>query len=355
MALDLKGVMKSVAETNSPDLHLQVGQPPIIRLRNGALSALENAPIISEQDIDAIIEELTTDDQKEVFEKNLQLDFSYHLPEVSRFRVNVYMEAKGPAVALRLIPDKIPTLEDLGMDEIIKSLAMMKSGLFLVTGATGMGKSTAIASIIDYINKNRSAHVITIEDPIEFLFQSENCLFSQRELNVHTHTFSGAIKGALRQDPDIVMVGEMRDLETISAAVTLAETGHLVLSTLHTTDAAQTVDRIIDVFPVDQQDQIRAQLAATLKAVVSQTLVPRMDGEGRVAAREVMVVNDAIRNCILESQTNQIYSTMQIGASQGMSLIDEALERLVREGVIRPEDAISHARDGHAMYAKLSA
>lgn len=355
MALDLKGVMTEVAKTNSPDLHLQVGQPPIIRLRNGALSALEGAPILNQQDIDAIIDEVTTDDQRQVFEENLQLDFSYHIQDVSRFRVNVYMEAKGPALAFRLIPDKIPSMEELGMDEVVKSLAMMKSGLFLVTGATGMGKSTAIASIIDYINKNRSAHIITIEDPIEFMFQSENCLFSQRELNVHTHTFSSAIRGALRQDPDIVMVGEMRDLETISAAVTLAETGHLVLSTLHTTDAAQTVDRIIDVFPSDQQDQIRAQLAATLKAVISQTLVPRMDGEGRIAAREIMVVNDAIRNCILESQTNQIYSTMQIGASQGMSLMDEALERLFREGVIKPEDAISHARDGHTMYAKLSA
>jgi len=352
--LDLKSVMQQAASHNSPDLHFQVGQPPIIRLRTGSLSALEKAPVLTKEDIDGIIKTITTQKQQEVFQKDQQLDFSYHLEGVSRFRVNIYQEYHGPSIAFRLIPDQIPTFEELGMEEVVKSLAMMGSGLVLVTGPTGMGKSTVIASIIDYINKNRSAHIITIEDPIEFVYKSENCLFSQRELNVHTHTFSGAIKAALRQDPDIVMVGEMRDLETISAAVTLAETGHLVLSTLHTIDAAQTIDRIIDVFPSNQQQQIRTQLAGTLKGVISQTLVPRADGNGRVAAREIMVINDAIQNCILKAETNQIYSIMQINTDAGMKLMDDVLETLVHQKIITPDAAIAHASDGQALYHKLS-
>lgn len=353
MTLDLKGVMQQAAEQHSPDLHLQVGQPPIIRLKTGSLSALEKAPVMTKEDIDEIITGITTESQREIFEKDYQLDFSYHLPGISRFRVNVYQEYHGPAISFRLIPDEIPTLDELNMDDIVKSLAMMQNGLILLTGPTGSGKSTVIASIIDYINKNRSAHIITIEDPIEFLYTSRNCLFSQRELNVHTHTFAGAIRAALRQDPDIVMVGEMRDLETISAAITLAETGHLVLSTLHTIDAAQTVDRIIDVFPSHQQQQIRAQLSGTLKAVISQTLVPRADGKGRVAAREIMVVNDAIQNCILKAETNQMYSIMQINAEEGMRLMDDSLEMLVKEGTITTDEAVAHASDSQTLYHKL--
>ena len=354
MTLDLKSVMQQAADNHSPDLHFQVGQPPIIRQKNGSLSALDKAPVLTKEDIDEIIAGITTAEQQEVFKKELQLDFSYHLEGVSRFRVNVYQEYHGPAISFRLIPDEIPTIEDLNLDDVVKTLAMMHSGLILVTGPTGSGKSTVIASMIDYINKKRSAHIITIEDPIEFLYKSENCLFSQRELNVHTRTFAGAIRAALRQDPDIVMVGEMRDLETISAAITLAETGHLVLSTLHTIDAAQTVDRIIDVFPANQQQQIRSQLAGTLKGVISQTLVPRADGVGRVAAREIMVVNDAIQNCIQKAETSQMYSIMQISADEGMRLMDDSLQMLVQQGVITAEDAISHASDGDALYQKLA-
>ena len=354
MALDLKGVMQQAADHHSPDLHFQVGQPPVIRLRSGALSALEKAPVLNKEDIDSIIASVTTDEQRKIFAEQLQLDFSYHIEGISRFRVNVYQEHHGPAIAFRLIPDQIPTLDELNMDEVVKNMAMMRSGLILVTGPTGMGKSTVIASMIDYINKNRSAHIITIEDPIEFVYKSQSCLFSQRELNVHTHSYASAIKAALRQDPDIVMVGEMRDLETISAAITLAETGHLVLSTLHTIDAAQTVDRIIDVFPSHQQQQIRAQLSATLKGVISQTLVPRADGNGRVAAREIMVVNDAIQNCIIKAETNQIYSIMQINSDEGMRLMDDSLEMLVHQNVITPEEAISHASDSQSLYQKLN-
>lgn len=354
MTLDLTSVMQQAAEHHSPDLHLQVGQPPIIRLKNGSLTALEKAPIMTKEEIERIISSITNESQRVVFEREKQLDFSYHLEGISRFRVNIYQEYRGPAVAFRLIPDQIPSMEDLGVDDVVKTLAMMHSGLILVTGPTGMGKSTLIASIIDYINKNRSAHIITIEDPIEFVYTSKNCLFSQRELNVHTETFAGAIRAALRQDPDIVMVGEMRDLETISAAITLAETGHLVLSTLHTIDAAQTVDRVIDVFPAHQQQQIRAQLSGTLRAVISQTLVPRADGNGRVAAREVMIVNDAIQNCIMKAETKQIYSIMQINAEEGMRLMDDSLELLVREGTITAEEAVSHAADSKSLYHKLN-
>jgi len=353
MTLDIKSVMLEAAKHNSPDLHLQVGQPPIIRLKTGDLTALEKAPVLSKADIDEIIRSITTDEQREVFARDLQLDFSYHAEGISRFRVNIFQEFHGPSLAMRLIPDVIPTLEDLNVDDVVKSLAMLHSGLILVTGPTGMGKSTLLASMIDYINTNRSAHVITIEDPIEFLFKSKNCLFSQRELNIHTRSFAGAIRVALRQDPDIVLVGEMRDLETISAAITLAETGHLVLSTLHTIDAAQTVDRIIDVLPADQQQQIRAQLAGTLKGVISQTLVPRMDGQGRMAAREIMVVNDAIQICIRKAETKQIYSIIQINGEEGMRLMDDSLELLVREGTISPEEAISHATDSQTLYHKI--
>jgi len=272
---------------------------------------------------------------------------------VSRFRVNVYYENSGPAIAFRLISEHIPSMEDLGIDEIVKSFAMLKSGLVLFTGSTGMGKTTTIASVLEFINQNRSAHVITIEDPIEYIYKSKNCLFSQRELNVHTNSFSDAIRGALRQDPDVVMVGEMRDLETISAALTLAETGHLVLSTLHTSDAAQTVDRIIDVFPHNQQQQIRAMLSANLKAVISQQLIPRADQEGRVAARELMIVNDAIRNCIYKAETNQIYSIVQISQDDGMKLMDQSLEELYRAGIITLEEAIARATDSKSLYTKL--
>lgn len=355
MALDLKSIMQEVAQNRSPDLHFQVGQPPIIRQRNGVLTPLQNIPLLTIEEIDGIINEITNAEQQAIFKVDHQLDFSYHLEGIGRFRVNIFQEFHGPSIACRLIPDLIPTMEELEMEEVAKTLAMIHSGLILVTGPTGMGKSTVIASILDYINKNRNAHVITIEDPIEFVYKSQNCLFSQRELNVHTKSFAGAIKGALRQDPDIVMVGEMRDLETISAAITLAETGHLVLSTLHTVDAAQTVDRIIDVFPSHQQQQIRAQLAATLKGVISQSLIPRLDGNGRVAAREIMIVNDAIQNCITKAETNQIYSIMQINADQGMKLMDDSLETLVRQGVISADEAVSHATDAQALYSKLNA
>ena len=350
--IDLNTIMKGVVESGSPDLHLQVGQAPVIRLKNGDLSYMEGTAL-SKEDLENVINEITNDGQRKRFKEKHQVDFSYHIGDLGRFRVNIFQERHGPGIAFRVISDKIPTIDDLYLGETVKGLAMQPHGLVLVTGPTGMGKTTTLASIIDYINENKKSHIITIEDPIEFVYENKGGLVTQRELNVHTHSFTDAIKGALRQDPDVVMVGEMRDLETIAAAITLAETGHLVFSTLHTSNAAQTVNRIIDVFPPYQQQQIRSQLSSTLRGVVSQILIPRADGEGRVAAREVMVCNDAIRNCISQSETHQIPSIMQINADEGMILMDSSLESLYKQGFITSDEALSKASDIESLQQRL--
>jgi twitching motility protein PilT len=353
MNMDFNALLKEVTASQSPDLHMQVGQYPIVRLKNGEIAALDKYPVLTKEDIDALISQITSEDQKKRFEEAHEFDFSYHVEGFGRFRVNVFEERHGPAIAFRLISEEIPTLEALGLGPSVEQLLKLPHGLVLVTGPTGMGKSTTLASMVNYINENRQEHIITIEDPIEYVYPSKNCLVTQREVNVHTKSFANAIRAALRQDPDVVLVGEMRDLETIAAAVTLAETGHLVFSTLHTQDAAQTIDRIIDVFPSYQQQQIRTQLGNTLKGVVSQVLIPRADGEGRIAAREVMISNDAIRNCIIQGQPHQLYSMIQIGTGEGMVLMDQSLENLVREGVIGREDALSKASDIESLSARL--
>lgn len=352
--MDFDTLIKEVITSQSPDLHLQVGQPPIIRLKDGSIGALTKYSPLTKEDIEAAVDAITTEEQKKQFLEKHEFDFSYEVDGRGRFRVNIYKERHGPAVAFRLISQKIPTLQELGLGTTSEQLCQLPHGLVLVTGPTGMGKSTTLASMIDHINTNRSAHVITIEDPVEFVYENKNCLITQREVNVHTHSFENAIRAALRQDPDVVMVGEMRDLETIAAALTLAETGHLVFSTLHTTDAAQTIDRIIDVFPAYQQQQIKAQLSNTLKGVISQVLIPRADGEGRVAAREIMLTNDGVRNCIAQGQVHQIYNMIQIGSSEGMILMDQSLENLVKQGVITKEDALSKASDIDALASQLA-
>lgn len=352
--MDFDKLIRQVLDSQSPDLHLNVGQYPIVRLRTGNIAALSEYPVLTKEDIEGIIDQITNDEQKKRFKEEWAFDFSFHVGDVGRFRVNIFQERFGPAIAFRTISEKIPTLEELGLGPVVQQMLQLPHGLILVTGPTGMGKSTSLAAMIDYINDHRQSHIITIEDPIEYVYKSKNCLITQREVNVHTHSFAKAIRAALRQDPNVVMVGEMRDLETIAAAMTLAETGHLVFSTLHTPDTPQTVDRIIDVFPAYQQQQIRTQLGNTLKGVISQVLIPRVDGKGRIAAREIMVTNDAIRNCIMQGQTHQIYSMIQIGSSEGMILMDQSLEDLVRAGVISKEDALAKASDIDSLSSKLS-
>ena len=345
--------MSEVISTSSPDLHLQVGQSPIIRIKTGSIATLNKFPTLTSEQIYGIINEITNDAQKKEYSENLECDFSFSISGCGRFRVNVYHDRLGPALAFRIISDVIPTLEELGLGPAIEQLLQLPNGLVLLTGPTGSGKSTSIASMINYINQHRNAHIVTIEDPIEYIYKNKNCLISQREIKVHTHSFASAMRSALRQDPDVVLVGEMRDLETISAALTMAETGHLVFSTLHTTDAVQTVDRIIDVFPPNQQGQIRNQTANMLKGVISQILIPHASGEGRIAAREIMISNDAIRNCIAQDQTNQIYSMIQIGSSDGMILMDDSLEELVKAGHITKEEALSKAHDIESLEKRL--
>lgn len=345
-------IQKASAEKIS-DLHFQTGQRPIIRMHDGNLAAFGEYPKITQKDIEDIIEKIANDEQKKRFAEELEFDFSYETKNTGRFRVNVFKERLGPAIALRLIADKIPAMEELGFGPDIEKILQLPHGLVLVTGPTGMGKSTSLAAMIDYINEHRQAHIITIEDPIEYIYENKNCLVTQREVNVHTHSFAKAIRSALRQDPNVVMVGEMRDLETIAATMTLAETGHLVFSTLHTIDAAQTVDRIIDVFPPYQQQQIKTQLANVLKCVISQILVPKIDGSGRIAAREIMFANDAIKNCIMQGQIHQIYSMIQINSADGMVLMDTSLENLVRDGKISKEDALSKANDPEVLIGCL--
>lgn len=343
--MDLVEILKKVVENNAPDLHVQVGMPPVVRLPNGDLYTLEGLANLTEAQILAIGEKIAGPTKFLVFRQHKEVDFSYGIDGVGRFRVNLYLEKNGPAIAFRVIHDKIPSLADLGLPTVLTSLALKPRGLVLITGPTGSGKSTTIASLIDLINETRRCHILTVEDPIEYVHNPKKSIVTQREVSQHTDSFLTAIRSALRQDPDVILVGEMRDLETISAAITLAETGHLVFSTLHTVDVAQTVDRIIDVFPGNQQQQVRAQLATSLQGVVSQTLIPKKDGMGRVAAYEIMLVNEAISNCIKEGNTSQIFSMIQIGKEKGMITLDDSLIELALRGIISQKSAIAKARD----------
>lgn len=340
----LEQILKLVAEHRAPDVHLKTSQAPVLRMPNGELLIAEGH-VLTAEDVYDIARKITSDEKYSDFEKNKQVDCAYSLDGVGRFRVNVYQEQSGPAIAFRLIPPEVPIYANLGLPQALADLAMRPRGLLLVTGPTGSGKSTTLASLIDLINQNKRSHIITIEDPIEYIHDSKKSLITQREIGIHSNSFPDAIKASLRQDPDVIMVGEMRDLETIAAAITLAETGHLVLATLHTQDAAQSVDRMIDVFPAYQQQQIRAQLSVSLLAVLSQVLVPKKEGGGRIVAAELMISNDAVKNCIKEGETHQIYSMIQIGREEGMQTLDTSLAALVKAGLVTPEAAISKARD----------
>jgi twitching motility protein PilT len=340
--MDLAELLKYAVEYGASDLHLTVGRPPMVRIAGRLIPSGYETELTADES-KALVYSILTDDQKARFEEEHELDFSIGIPGVSRFRVNVFLQRGCVAGVFRTIGESIPTFEALGLSETVRQLALLPRGLVLVTGPTGCGKSTTLAAVINLINQEREGHIVTIEDPIEFVHPHVRCTINQRELGQDTHSFPRALRSVLREDPNVILVGEMRDLDTMAAALTLAETGHLVLSTLHTQNAAQTVDRIIDVFPPYQQEQIRVLLAASLKGVVSQLLLPRADGEGRVAAREIMVVTPAISAIIREAKTHQIYSAIQTGAREGMCTMEQSLHQLCQQGVISLEDALSKA------------
>src|SRR5947209_12824411 len=327
------------------DLHLTAGAPPTIRVR-GQLRPLEGFPKLSQQDTRELIYGILNDDQRMRFERDRQLDFAYSVPGAARFRVNAYQQRLAVGAAFRAIPTDIPALDTLGLPDVVRELVTKPRGLVLVTGPTGSGKSTTLAAMIDVINATRDEHIMTIEDPIEFLHGHKRCLVNQRELGSDAGSFGDALKAALRQDPDVILVGEMRDLETISTALTAAETGHLVFATLHTQDTPQTIDRIVDVFPAEQQGQVRMMLSVALQGILTQQLLPTADGAGRVIAVEALIPTAAVRNLIREGKTHQVYSTMQTGASHGMQTMDTALAELVRAGRITRDLAMQRA--GHA-------
>lgn len=331
-------LLQMLVEREGSDLHLKVGQPPIFRI-HGRLRRSELPPL-TESDLEAIVKQLANSYQIERLKEFRELDTAYSVPGLARFRVNVFFQNNKLGAVLRVIPIKIKGIDELGLPEVTKKIAQLNRGLVLVTGPTGSGKSTTLAAIIDEINSTRKVHIITIEDPIEFLHQDKKATINQRELGSDTHSFSAALKHVMRQNPDVILVGEMRDLETISLAMTAAETGILVFGTLHTTDSAQTIDRIVDVFSPEEQPRVRMQLANSLKAVISQTLLPKIAG-GRVAAFEVLVCHSGVRNLIREGKTHQIYNLIQTGASYGMQLLDQNLKLLVMKKIVTFEDAIA--------------
>ena len=322
-------------ERQSSDLHLTAGSPPMVRER-GKLHPLDY-PVLTPQAVREIVYSILSDEQRKRLENDWQIDFAYSIPNKARFRVNAFYQRASVGAAFRLIPDQMPNLDSLGLPPTIKELTHKPRGFVLVTGPTGSGKSTTLAAMLDLINKERSEHIMTVEDPIEFLHRHQRCIVNQRELGSDAQSFAMALKAALRQDPDVILVGEMRDLETISTALTAAETGHLVFATLHTQDTAQTVDRIVDVFPPEQQQQVRVQLSVTLQGIVTQQLLPTVDGMSRVCAAEVLVPTPAVRNLIREGKTHQIYSALQTGATHGMQTMDSALAELVRQQKIDRE------------------
>jgi twitching motility protein PilT len=331
--IDFAEILLEVISRRASDLHITAGSRPMIRVR-GRLQPLDDHPVLTPTDTREIVYSILTNDQRQRLETDWQLDFAYAIPNRARFRVNAYFQRAALSAAFRLIPFEITPLSQLGLPPVLEEFAHKPRGMILVTGPTGSGKSTTLASIIDVINDAREEHILTIEDPIEFLHQHKRCIVNQRELGSDAPSFAAGLKAALRQDPDVILVGEMRDLETIGTAITAAETGHLVFATLHTQDAPQTVDRIIDVFPSEQQSQVRVQLAVALQGIVTQQLLPTADGQGRCCASEVLIPTPAVRNLIREGKTHQLYSVMQTGGAQGMQTMDASLAQLVRAGKI---------------------
>lgn len=342
-ALKIETLLEQVVKQDASDLHITVGVPPTLRI-DGALKPFPNIQPLTEQEVEKLIYSVVDDIQKEILLKDMEVDFSFAFGDVARFRANAFHQKGNLGLALRLIPTKIRTVEELGMPDILNKFTEIPRGLVLVTGPTGSGKSTTLAAMVDRINENRSDHIITIEDPIEYTHAHKKSVIEQREVHYDTRSFAAALRSALREDPDVVLIGEMRDLETIAAAITIAETGHLVLATLHTNNAAQSIDRMIDVFPPHQQQQIRTQLSNILQAIVSQRLIPAIGG-GRIAAAEIMVANAAVRNIIREGKTHQLDAVIQTGAEEGMQTMDRALATLVKAGKITLDEAKGYAID----------
>lgn len=341
--LKIESLLEECVKRNASDLHLQYGLPPILRV-DGVLLPIAGIPALTEDALKSLIFTTLDDDQQKILLKDKEFDYSFAFGDIARFRVNAFHEKGKLAAAFRLIPNQIKTIDELGMPAIVETFANYPRGLVLVTGPTGSGKSTTLAALVHKINHEKSTHIITIEDPIEFTHKSERSVIAQREVHYDTFSFAAALRSVLREDPDVVLIGEMRDLETIQAAITIAETGHLVFATLHTNSAAQSIDRMIDVFPAHQQPQIRSQLSNILMAICSQRLVPAIGG-GRVVAAEIMVANSAIRNLIRDGKTHQIDTAIQTGAEQGMQTMDRTLVKLIQTGVISYDSAREYAVD----------
>lgn len=337
--LNLVEMLKTAVTAGASDIHLVIGKPPMMRL-NGEITPIPGFALINAEQSKALVYSTLYDEQRAKFEENWELDCSFAITGLARFRLNVFLQRNGVEAVMRVINSKIPAPEQLGLTPAMTGLAELPRGMVLVTGPTGSGKSTTLACILELINQKETGNVLTIEDPIEFTYESKKCIFRQREVGQQTKSFSNALRAALRQDPDVILVGEMRDLETIQLAITAAETGHLCFGTLHTQDCPSTVDRIIDVFPPHQQTQVRVQLASSLQAVVSQILLPRKDGKGRVAARELMVMTPAISNLIREGKTHMIYNAIDTGGKFGMIPMDKSLANLVKQGLVTYDEAV---------------
>ena len=343
MSTAINDMLSYALDSGASDLHLSVGSIPMVRI-HGEMKKLQ-LPILSIDDMESIRNNVLNDNQKKIFKEKLEIDFSTALGNEGRFRVNFFNQINGLSAVFRTIPSDIKSSEELGIPPLMNQLAMKEKGLVLLTGPTGSGKSTTLAAMIDHVNENKSCHIITIEDPVEYFHKSKNSLINQRELGQSTHSFTNALRSALREDPDVILVGEMRDLETIQLALTAAETGHLVLSTLHTSSAVKTIDRIIDVFPSGQKSQIRSMLSESLLAVIAQKLLQNREKNGRIPASEVMIANHAVRNLIREDKIYQIPTLIQSGGQEGMQSLDQDLQRLLQQGKIERQDAIKVAEN----------
>ena len=339
--MDISELLAFVVKNKASDLHLSSGLPPMIRV-HGDIRRI-NLPAMEHKDVHGMVYDIMNDGQRKFYEENLECDFSFAIPNLARFRVNAFVQQRGAAAVMRTIPSKILSLEDLKAPKIFAQIADQPRGMVLVTGPTGSGKSTTLAAMVNHKNETEYGHILTVEDPIEFLHEAKKCLINQREIGPHTLSFANALRSALREDPDVILVGEMRDLETIRLAMTAAETGHLVFGTLHTSSAAKTIDRIIDVFPAEEKEMVRAMLSESLRAVISQTLLKTKDGAGRVAAHEIMIGTPAIRNLIREAKVAQMYSAIQTGQSVGMQTLDQNLTELVKRNLVSLDEARTKA------------